>query len=261
MNTRVSKWRWWIHFLLIGGYFVPGTVRGLIHPGEQPVLSSTTAGLLVVTGINLLLFAVVFALGWFASRATSQELMLNWRPGWWVLPLGLGYSAAIRLGVFLVSVVIVAILVVTRLVSIDSIQTFAAQARPKVERMVDLHAMQTNPAYYWSTIIFVSFFLGGLREELWRAGTLAGMRALWPRLFGSRAGQLIAIMLIALIFGAGHLRLGTIAALAATLLGIFLGTIMVMHRSIWPAVFAHGLFDATSFALLPFVADRLRQLS
>jgi membrane protease YdiL (CAAX protease family) len=41
------------------------------------------------------------------------------------------------------------------------------------------------------------------------------------------------------------------------LLGFLIGIIMVMHRSIWPAVIAHGLFDATSFAILPFLADRL----
>jgi len=32
---------------------------------------------------------------------------------------------------------------------------------------------------------------------------------------------------------------------------------MVLHRSIWPAVIAHGAFDATTFALLPFIVDLL----
>jgi hypothetical protein len=33
---------------------------------------------------------------------------------------------------------------------------------------------------------------------------------------------------------------------------------MVLHRSIWPAVIAHGMFDATSMALLPWAMDHLR---
>ena len=39
--------------------------------------------------------------------------------------------------------------------------------------------------------------------------------------------------------------------LPGVILGVGLGAIMVYHQSIWPAVFAHGIFDATTFALLP----------
>jgi membrane protease YdiL (CAAX protease family) len=77
------------------------------------------------------------------------------------------------------------------------------------------------------------------------------MRALWPGAFMSRTGESIAIVLIAVAFGAAHLPMGTLAAVAAGLIGIFLGIILIIHRSIWPAVIAHGLFDATTFALLP----------
>ena len=102
------------------------------------------------------------------------------------------------------------------------------------------------------TLTLVSFVTAGLREELWRAGTLAGMRALWPRKFRSRTGERSAVALIALAFGAAHLPMGILAAAAAGLLGLFLGIVLIVHRSIWPAVFAHGFFDATSFALIPF---------
>jgi membrane protease YdiL (CAAX protease family) len=40
-------------------------------------------------------------------------------------------------------------------------------------------------------------------------------------------------------------------------LGFCLGLIMIFHRSIWPAVMAHGFFDATTFAILPWVKDLL----
>lgn len=43
-------------------------------------------------------------------------------------------------------------------------------------------------------------------------------------------------------------------------LGFLLGMIMVLHQSIWPAVIAHGFFDATSMALLPWAMEKIQQL-
>jgi membrane protease YdiL (CAAX protease family) len=54
--------------------------------------------------------------------------------------------------------------------------------------------------------------------------------------------------------------MGALAAVAAGLIGIFLGIILIIHRSIWPAVIAHGLFDATTFALLPLIANKFPEL-
>jgi membrane protease YdiL (CAAX protease family) len=88
---------------------------------------------------------------------------------------------------------------------------------------------------------------------------LAGMRALWPGKFGSRRGQILAITLIAVLFGAMHFGMGPIAAVLATVVGWFLGLIIIFHRSIWPAVIAHGLFDATTFAVLPWAMEKLQQ--
>ncbi|MBM3841498.1 MAG: CPBP family intramembrane metalloprotease [Verrucomicrobia bacterium] len=51
--------------------------------------------------------------------------------------------------------------------------------------------------------------------------------------------------------GSRHSMQGPVAVGLTTLLGFGLGVIMVLHRSIWPAVIAHGMFDATSLALLP----------
>jgi membrane protease YdiL (CAAX protease family) len=120
--------------------------------------------------------------------------------------------------------------------------------------------MRNNPAYFWLMLTFVSFVVAGLREEMWRAGTLAAMRAIWPRAFGSLLGQGVAISLIAVAFGAMHLRMGVIAAAGAGVLGLLLGIIIILHKSIWPAVIAHGVFDATTMALLPWWMEHARQL-
>ena len=69
-----------------------------------------------------------------------------------------------------------------------------------------------------------------------------------------------AVLLAAVIFGAAHVIQGPIAMVLTGLLGIGLGAIMVWHRSIWPAVMAHGFFDATSIALIPLLADQLQKV-
>ncbi len=210
--------------------------------------------------MELSVFALVFGVAWLSSRASREELFLPWRPGWWVVPLGVGYSIAIRVAAGLILFAVVAVLIGSRVISAGAAQDFITAGRPRVEKLVDVTALRTSPAYFWLTITLVSFVVAGLREELWRAGTLAGLRALWPSAFGSLGGQIGAVALIAVLFGAGHLQLGVIGAVVAGLLGLFLGVIIVLHRSIWPAVIAHGLLDATTFALVPFALEKLQHL-
>jgi membrane protease YdiL (CAAX protease family) len=202
----------------------------------------------------------LFCLG-LASRASREEMLLSWRPGWWVVPMGIGYSIAVHFAVAVVLVLIGGILLATHLFTPQELQESLSANRPDVEVLVDVSAMQNNSAYFWLIVTFNSFVVAGLREEIWRAGTLAGMRALWPDTFGGRDGGIAAVALIALLFGAAHFSMGILAAGIAGLLGLLLGIIMVAHRSIWPAVIAHGLFDATTFALLPWASEHLRQLN
>lgn len=227
---------------------------------KGPALSSRASGLLFVSGGELLFFVLFFLVAWLASRASRDELMLRWRPGWWVVPLGLGYSVGLRFALGIAAAVVMTILVASQVVTIEKVQQFTEVNRPDVESMVSVQAMQHDPAYYWLTVTLVSFVVAGLREEMWRAGMLAAMRGLWPRVFGSRVGQCAAIALIAIAFGAMHLRMGVIATIGAGILGLLLGFIIVLHKSIWPAVIAHGLFDATTFAILPWVIEKAHHL-
>src|SRR6476469_3971960 len=179
MQSQVPRWRWWIHFLLIGGYFFPGLIEGLYFTPRHPLLMHSGQGLLIVCGLNLVIFTIVFLLGWLASRASSDEWLLRWRPGWWVVPLGVGYSIAIRLGLAVTGFIVVLFLLITQLVNVQSLGNFALQNPPRIDRLIDVGALRTNRAYYWLSLTLVSFVTAGLREELWRAATLAGMRALW----------------------------------------------------------------------------------
>jgi len=150
------------------------------------------------------------------------------------------------------------VLVATRAVNVETLQGFMETNSPDVEVLVSVSALQENSAYFWLMLTLVSFVIAGLREELWRGAMLAGMRALWPKAFGSSRGQYLAVTLIAILFGTMHLGMGLVAAALAGIVGWFLGVIIVLHRSIWPAVIAHGMFDATTFAILPWALEKLQ---
>lgn len=257
-QKQTSRCRWWIHLVLIGGYFV-AAIPLLLVKAPRRSSSIGSGGLLTTCAFEIAIFAVVFGLGWLASRASSEELLLKWRQGWWTVPLGIGYSIVMRIAIAVVLILIVATLLVTGVLDRDHVATFSRESRPAVERIVDRAAMENDRVYYWLTITVVSFVVAGLREELWRSGTLAGMRALWPDLFEDRDGQIAAVALIAIAFGLAHLSLGLVASAMAAILGFLLGIIMVLHHSIWPAVIAHGMFDATTFALLPIALQHFQR--
>ena len=65
------------------------------------------------------------------------------------------------------------------------------------------------------------------------------------------------VLLTGVVFGVGHWPQGWLAMVLTGVLGLGLGTIILVHRSIWTAVLAHGFFDATSLALLPYVEKLL----
>ena len=78
-----------------------------------------------------------------------------------------------------------------------------------------------------------------------------------PGWFGGRFGPWLAIVPVALLFGLAHTPQGWVGVAATTGLGLGLGAILLLHRSLWDAVLAHGFFNAATFAVLPWLADRL----
>jgi membrane protease YdiL (CAAX protease family) len=256
-QPAVSRNRWRIHLALIAGYcLLTGLLGGRRQGTYVAALSQTASGLLWVCARELLIFGLLFGLACWASRASRDDLLLRWRGSFQPLLWGAGYSIALRLAISLLIAAIGMALVATGVMSMDSLGHFASANRPRVEAVVNVAALRHNPAYFWLTLTLVSFVVAGLREELWRSAFLAGMQALWPRQCASRAGQILAVVICAVVFGFAHLAMGWLAACMAGLLGVGLGLIMIFHRSIWPAVFAHGIFDATTIALLPWVLAR-----
>jgi membrane protease YdiL (CAAX protease family) len=259
--TPINRRRWWIHLLLINAYLLAvGVIGWERSEAHVPALSHTHGGLLLACAIQLLIFALVFGLAVMTSRSSRDDLLLRWRGGFWPVPLGIGYSVALRVALGVIVAAAGIALVVTHAMTLESLRDFLTANRPNVESVVDISAMRQDPLYFWLTLTLVSFVLAGLREELWRSAFLAGLRTLWPKHFGSRGGQIAAVAIVAVVFGLGHVRMGLIAVAMAAVLGFGLGVIMVVHRSIWPAVIAHGMFDATSLALLPWALEKLQEI-
>lgn len=253
--TPIRRWRLWA--LVVPYPLILGLV-GASKPEDQgPVLTGGWKNLLIVCSVELALFGALLGLGCWLARSTRDDLLLRVRNLRTLAPLGIGYSIALRLGLGIVGAIVVAIIVITQGLSQQALEELMKKNGPQVEKLVNIQALTEDPVYYWLTLTFVSFVVAGLREELWRAASLSALRRLWPQGFASTRGTYVAVALTSILFGIGHLPMGWIAVGGTAFLGMALGSIMVFHRSVWPAVIAHGMFDATSFALLPLVADQL----
>jgi len=260
-TSSQSRFRWWVHLILIGSYpLVIGALGFSQAAPRAPALARDAPGLVRACLFQLVLFGAIFALGWIASRASADNLLLRWRPGFWAIPLGLAYSIALRVGLAIIAMFVIVFLIVSQLVKPEDLQKLALTGRPDVRSLVDVQSLRHDPLYLWLNLTLVSFIVAGLREELWRSAVLGGLRTLWPVWFGSRPGQIAAVGVAAAVFGIGHAAQGAVAMAAAGLLGFGLGTIMILHRSIWPAVIAHGFFDAATLAALPWLFEKLPQL-
>ena len=246
----VSRFRWAVHLLIMASLPLIAGFAGKASRGGGPALTDNVRGLLFVTAYELLFFAAIFGVAWLFSRATRDDLLMRWRPGYWVIPLGVLYSVAIRLAVGAILVFCTLVYVVFTHASMASVQAFSQANQPKVGALLDVNALAHNPVYFWLLVAVVSPVVGGLREEIWRSSFLAGLRSLSPGVFASEKGGILAAGVAALFFGLGHYPQGWLAVGMITIVGFLLGVVMTMHRSIWPSVVAHGVFDATSMGLL-----------
>lgn len=250
---QMSKLRWRLHFALVAALPLIAAALGTARPEGTPALPGDPAGLLRVCLSNLVAFGVVIGLACLISKASSEDLLLAWRPRRWVVPLGLLYSIGLRIGPFIVCATIAAIAVLGGLASPAAVQHFFTRNSPHIERLVDLKALGEDSAYFWLNVTVVSVVIGGLREEIWRAAFIAGLGHIWPELCERKSGRIVCAAIAAVFFGIGHLPQGLFAAAMIGLIGFGLGVAMVLHRSIWPPVVAHSALDAASMALVAFM--------
>jgi len=246
-----SRARWCLHLAILLAY--PLGLGALSWAGgepEGPALPTTRGGLLLVAGVELLVFAAVFGAAWLASRADGRDLRLAWRGGLRPVLWGVVLSVALRVAAAAALFAVMLVAVLGGWASLDALAGLA----PRTERMLDVGVLVDDGVYFALTVTLVSFVLAGLREELWRAGVLAGFARIWPEGLGTTTGQVVAAALAAVVFGIGHLTQGWGGVALTGAVGLGLGLVIVWRRSIWEAVLAHGFFDATSLVLLRLVA-------
>ncbi len=225
------------------------------HSKASTVLPKSSMGLLAMAASELAIFAIIFGLACFASRATADQLLLKWRGGVKPVLWGMLYSVGLRIGVLIVMIPIV----ITVLGLKGNKPESMSALRPQIENMLDVDVLVHDQVYLVLTLTLVSFVVAGLREELWRSGMLAALTALFPRQFKWPWGQMGAVAIVAIFFGLGHVAQGPGGILLTTILGLGLGTIMVWHKSVWEAVLAHGFFDASTFFMLYLLVKYMPQ--
>jgi membrane protease YdiL (CAAX protease family) len=250
--SKIAKWRWWVHLTVLSLLpLLPG-INGLLRTigADTKLLPEDVHGLAVVSIQSMGMLAVLFGIAWLASRVTAGQLLLKWRGSWQPVAWGFAGSIALRFAVFILAAAAAMFWMVIRGMAVPDLQ----KVRPASQHVVNAAALIHDPLYFDLTLSLISFVVAGFREELWRAGMLAGLRALFPQFMSRRSGQVICVCIIGVLFGFGHTIQGWAGVGLTTLLGIGLGAIMVWRQSIWEAAIAHGFFDASTFVLLYFLA-------
>jgi len=264
VRGRVARWRWAMSLLLIGLYPAFMSLLGEFfslrskHKGGS-ALPSSSANLVIYVLLDLAVFGVFWGLGWLFSRATKDELLLRWRGGFWKpIAAGFGYALGIRLAI-VVAFAFLFILVATALTVAGhdpkTLSHLIEGAAPKTDALFPKGAL-ANPLYLLLTTTLLSFVAAGGREELWRTACLAALRHLLPDAWAERARWIGAIVLSSIIFGLGHIYQGGLGVVITGCIGAGLGVLTWRNRSIWPSMWAHGFFDATSFLLAAMAASK-----
>jgi membrane protease YdiL (CAAX protease family) len=244
----------WIGFLfLMVAYIVAMTWMGHGRTSSEPALSNSVQGLVADTALALLIFAVPFGIGIALTRPTRADLFLGSRTNPWLTwLLGAVWSVVLRLAIMVPAVA--AVVVFMALDPKNGLEKFKA-SRPQVENLLDPGAL-ADPFYAFVCITWLSFVVAGLREELWRAAMIRGISSFGPGGIPTRRLEWIAVAVSSAFFGLAHLTQGPIAVFATGLLGVGLGMIQIVRRSLPEAVIAHGFFDATTFFFIFFLQQK-----
>ena len=255
-----ARWRWVVATLLVGSFPLVAAYTSTLRAdpdGAQRILPSSVAGLIFAGTLQFAFILLFIGLGWLFSRATKAELWLNWRNGIGPLWQGALYSIGLRV-LAAMPLIGIGIWLATQGYTPKEITQWFEGNKPQTDGIVQ--SIQAGSTLYKATMLtFFSFVVAGLGEELWRVATMRGLLEILPRSLPYSVKCAVAVVVSAVVFGIGHWYQGLIGVGVTAFIGIALGTITLSHRSIWPAVIAHGLFDATSFLMAILEVDKIAQ--
>ena len=258
-SRPIARWRWFVATILVGAFpfaaAFSSTIRVKRSGGGEATLPSSVEGLLFAGALQLAIILFFVGAGWLFSRATKSELWLRWRGG--IAPLWQGalYSIGLRL-LPIVPFMFIAIVLAILGFKPETLSQWISANRPQTEGIGD--SIRAGSALYKALMLtFFSFVVAGFGEELWRVATMRGLLEIAPRAMAPFLKNAIAVIISSLVFGVGHWYQGVIGVGVTAFIGLALGAITLYHRSIWPAVIAHGFFDAASFLAVTLGADKL----
>jgi len=204
---------WSVVGLSLGLLFM-GLLRfAAVHPGVlTPLTEYATPGYVLIT--------VVFTI-------------LLVRAG---LPLNkFGFGVSLDLRQFMLAIAAIAVLRVFAVAVDPLIEELLGVAR-NLERFSDVKG---SPATL-VTLLITNWSLAAFGEEF--AYRIVLMRALSFALGDSRKGQIIALVLQAVMFGLVHAYQDSTGMAGSTISGLIFGAVVIFGRwSIWPAALAHGI--------------------
>src|SRR4051812_36823598 len=101
LNRPIARWRWTLHLLLLTAYpVVLGVLGSMNRSDSAPMLPTRVKPLLYALSLDFVVFAGVFVLALFASRARREVLFLKWRGQFQPISRGFVYALGLRFALF-----------------------------------------------------------------------------------------------------------------------------------------------------------------
>jgi len=111
-------------------------------------------------------------------------------------------------------------------------------------------ALQGNLRLTIYTVFYVLIGAGFYEEFMFRGFLMQGLAMFFG---GNRSAWIAACLIQGVLFGASHAYQNPLGMLITGTLGTLLGVVVfVCGRNLWPAIIAHGLFDASRAVLFYF---------
>ncbi|HWL94255.1 MAG TPA: type II CAAX endopeptidase family protein [Phycisphaerae bacterium] len=103
------------------------------------------------------------------------------------------------------------------------------------------------------TFVLFAGFTGFHEELLFRGFAL-------PRLCVILRSRFLGVIACSIIFGLVHGYQGAVSIYQTAMLSVVFCGLVLLSRSLWPAVLVHAAFNAINFALIPIIRDHLPEL-
>lgn len=180
---------------------------------------------------------VLAAVLWLLRKSGRSPASIGWRSDRPALD--------VALGIYLTLVIFVLLFLVIFLISLLSPDLLGrmGRAQSQIEAVF--------PPMHPGLLVLLSAWVACFEEMLFRGFFLTRLRGLvgsWPA----------AVLIGSVLFALPHLYQGMIAVCVILVLGIVLGLMFVIRRSLVPVIVAHFLFDAVQFLALRYSSDSWR---